>query len=176
MENKALLDAINALRQSTLAPTVDNYAESLEKSSPEEERLSIVSFYLGEAEFAFELPDAVEVLRLKPLTEVPRTPDFINGILSVRGEMVPVMDLKKRLSIGQLEQERLSARILVVSVEELKVGFLVDRMGGVKEVPASSLEGSSEGFVKGVISHKGASIRLLDAPGLIDFSRISSEG
>lgn len=156
-------------RQSTVAPTVDNYSKSLERQAPEEKKLQIVSFFLGEREYAFELLDAVEVLRARALTEVPRTPDFIKGILSVRGEMVPVMDTKMRLSDGLFGNVRF-ARVLVTSVGDLKVGFLVDRMGGVREVAVASIEHVDDGFVKGLINAAGGLILLLDIVRLIDFA------
>lgn len=156
-------------RQSTVAPTVDNYSKSLERQVPEERKLQIVSFFLGEREYAFELLDAVEVLRARTLTEVPRTPDFIKGILSVRGEMVPVMDTKMRLSEGRFGVVRFG-RVLVASVADLKVGFLVDKMGGVREVVAASIEPLDDGFVKGLIKAPGGVILLLDVVRLIDFA------
>lgn len=156
-------------RQLTVAPTVDNYSKSLERQAPEEKTLQIVSFFLGEREYAFELLDAVEVLRARTLTEVPRTPDFIKGILSVRGEMVPVMDTKMRLSEGHFGIVRFS-RVLVTSVGDLKVGFLVDRMGGVREVAVATIEPVDDGFVKGLIKAPGGLILLLDIVRLIDFA------
>lgn len=161
-------------RQETAAPTVDNYAESLEHKSGEEERLHIISFFLGDAEYAFEVTDAVEVLRPREVTEVPRTPEFIRGILSVRGEMVPVIDLKLRLGLAPDSSGH--GRILVASVEEVKAGFTVDRLAGVKDVPTSSL-GPLNGdggdvdapFLKGLIRVGDTIIRLLNAGTLIEF-------
>ena len=165
--SSGLADA--ASLQSTVAPTIDNYSKSLERRAPEEKKLQIVSFFLGVREYAFELLDAVEVLRVRTLTEVPRTPDFIKGILSVRGEMVPVMDTKLRLSEGCFVTVH-SGRVLVTSVGDLKVGFLVDRMGAVREVAVASIEPVDYGFVKGLIQASGGPIQLLDLGRLIDFA------
>lgn len=161
--------------QSTVAPKDDNYAESLVKSEQEEEKLHIVSFYLNGAEFAFEVSDAVEVLRPRQLTEVPRTPDFIRGILSVRGEMIPVFDLKKRLGITDADSKP-SGRILIAAVDDLKAGFFVDRFFGVKEIPKKAIEPPAEGghvpaeFLKGNIDVNGNSISLLNTLKLIEIS------
>ena len=177
MGNKAAKtgNARLSARQETAAPTEDNYAESLEHKSGEEEKLHIISFFLGDAQYALEVNDAVEVLRPREVTEVPRTPDFIRGILSVRGEMVPVIDLKLRLGVGRAGDK--PGRILIASVEELKAGFTVDRLAGVKEVPVSSLEPLSGDeqdddapFLKGLIRIGDFTIRLLNARRLIEFS------
>lgn len=162
-----------ALRQATVAPTDENYSESLARGTAEEERLNIISFFLDGLEYAFEVSSAVEVLRLKNLTEVPKTPAFVLGILSVRGEMVPVIDLKGRFGEGL--QAKKTGRVLVASFDDLKAGFIVERLSGVKEVPVSSIDADTSGFdepcrgfLKGLI--KGDSlIRLLDAGKLMEF-------
>jgi purine-binding chemotaxis protein CheW len=163
----------DAARQETVAPTEDNYAESLEQNSVEGEKLQIVSFYLNGEEYAFEVTDAVEVLRPRQVTEVPRTPEFIKGILSVRGEMVPVIDLKKRLGIPPDGTSAAAGRILIAAMEDLKAGFTVDRLAGVKEVPVQSVVApgkSDSGFVKGVIHGADALILLLNISRLVDMS------
>ncbi len=165
--NEAALRAPSALPEAV---------EGAGQKAQEEERLQIISFFLDGEEYAFEVADAVEVLRPRQMTEVPRTPDFIKGILSVRGEMVFVMDLKRRLNIGEAESGRV-CRILITSVEDLKAGFLVDRLSGVKDVPVSSigpaahLGDKAAKFLKGLIAAKDRPIRLLDASKLIDFTQ-----
>ncbi|WKZ33906.1 MAG: chemotaxis protein CheW [Thermodesulfobacteriota bacterium] len=164
--------AEEAPRQATVAPTVENYDESLDhRKKSAEGTINIISFFLGADEYAFEVSEAVEVLRPRQATEVPWTPAYIQGILSVRGEMVPVLDLKMRLGLGKVNG-RPTARILVVAVEDLKAGLLVDRLSGVKEVPARLLEPPEDSepqaaFMKAVIHDGERVIRLLDAGVLI---------
>lgn len=157
-------------KQATMAPTEDNYARSLE-AAESAEKFQIVSFFLGGDEFAFELTEAVEVLRTRKLTEVPRVPSHIKGILSVRGDMVPVIDLKERLKISS---GGVAGRILVITVEDVKAGFLVDKMGGVKEVPVSATEPVAGAevpvpseFLKGLMHMDGKYTLLLNASRLI---------
>lgn len=164
------------VRQATVAPTDDDYASSLEYRSRNKEKIHIVSFYLFTNEYAFKVSDAVEVLKLGGLTAVPRTPEFMKGILSVRGDMVPVIDLKKRLGVGSSEAPP-GSRILITAVEDLKVGFIVDRLSGVQEVPSNSIvlsNGIEDGslFVNGVISMNGKTISLLNLDKLIDISGV----
>ncbi|MDO8427237.1 MAG: chemotaxis protein CheW [Deltaproteobacteria bacterium] len=156
------------------SPPPEKPAEGAGQKAEDEQRLQIISFFLDGEEYAFEVADAVEVLRPRQMTEVPRTPEFIKGILCVRGEMVPVMDLKKRLGIGAADCKRL-CRILITSIEDLKAGFLVDRLSGVKDVPVSSIGPALEGerafkFLKGLIATKEKPIKLLNAAKLIDLT------
>lgn len=160
---------IEELAIATAAPKEEE--RKREDTALDEEKLQIISFFLGEDEYAFEVSDAVEVLRQRPLTDVPRTPEFIKGILSVRGEMVPVFDLKNRLRIGSTVFTQ-TGRILIASIEDLKAGFLVDRLSGVREVPAKAFEPCPDeaGFVKGFIYHNNRVIRLLSPARLIDIA------
>lgn len=156
--------------QSSVAPTAENYLQSLEHVTDATETLRIISFFLNGDEFAFEVGAAVEVIKPRPITEVPRVPDHILGLLSVRGEMVSIMDLKKRLNLGAEGGNGLMARILVAGSEEERTGFLVDRIGGVKELRADSVEqadGLGELF-KGVVALSPDSrITLLDIEKLL---------
>jgi len=76
--------AEEASSQQTVAPTEEHFTSSFEqKKSGDEGTINIISFFLGLDEYAFEVADAVEVLRPRQVTEVPRTPAYIKGILSV---------------------------------------------------------------------------------------------
>lgn len=160
-------------RQLTVAPTEENYLASLEYRGPDEESLNIISFFAGVRECAFEVSDAVEVLRPRQITEVPRTPAYIRGILPVRGEMVTVIDLKMRFGMGPVEV-RPQSRILVVTVDDLKAGFLVDRLVGVRSVKGPYVEGADPElgvparFMKGHVRSSGAGVPILNAAALIE--------
>ncbi len=157
--------------QSCVAPTVENYLQSLESITGSAETLRIISFYLSGQEYAFEVEDAVEVLKPGVITEVPRVPAHILGVLSVRGEMVSVMDLKKRLNISTNGVSKRLARIVVAGGEEERTGFLVDGMGGVKELSLVSVEPVDDmgGLLKGVVAAKsGNGIKLLNVEKLLN--------
>ncbi len=156
--------------QASVAPTAENYLQSLEHVADEAETLRIISFFLNGDEYAFEVGEAVEVIKPRPITEVPGVPDHILGLLSVRGEMVSVMDLKRRLELESQSCNKLLTRILVAGSEEERTGIMVDRMGGVMELSAGSVDRGEEtgGLFNGVVTTpKGSSIRLLDLDRLL---------
>jgi len=158
--------------QTTIAPTEGDYAESLETAIRDDDTLQIISFRLGGQRFALEVSEAVEVLKPRPLTDVPLTPEFVRGILSVRGEMVPVIDLGMRLGIGESGNGD-SGRILIASVDDAKAGFTVDRLIGVRDIPARMLREAKTdgtGFVKSLFGAGANLLKVLDTARLIDFS------
>ncbi len=160
-----------------LAPTEEDYRTSLE--SKRESALRVISFYLNAEEYGFEITDAFEVIKPKEYTEVPLTPDFIKGVVSVRGEMVALIDLKARLDIhGPLaDGAARTARILIAGYEERRAGFLVDGVGGVRELPDASLVDAVNagvklnGFAKTAALLGGNRIVVLDLRKLLDMPR-----
>lgn len=164
--------------QRTVAPTEADYDGSLEYRAEDAETLTVISFFAGGAEYAFPVTEAVEALRLRPLTEVPRTPAFIKGVFSHRGEMVSVVDIKERLGIVSAPRTLYGARILITFVDDMKTGFLVDRLSGIRDVrladvrvPAPNEVASCEmEFVKGVIKSGDRLVRLLSAARLVDLT------
>lgn len=165
-------EAVGAPGKGAAAPTVEHYLEGAEGITKGDDALQVVSFFLGDKEYAFEVTDAFEVLRPREITEVPRVPDFIRGILSVRGQMVPVMNLKLRLGVGTNGDGATGPRVLVAGDAENRAGFIVDRMGGVKEVGTGSVRPSSLKFAKWEIKDSGAAIQVLDIERLLDIKKV----
>ncbi|MBI5237982.1 MAG: chemotaxis protein CheW [Deltaproteobacteria bacterium] len=174
--NSAAEDSAFAAKteKSGLAPTEEDYRTSLENIG--ESALQVISFYLNADEYAFEITEAFEVMKPKEYTEVPLTPDFIKGVISVRGEMVALIDLKARLNIPGLQGEGVARppRILIAGHEEHRAGFLVDGIGGVRELPDSSLKDAAgagvklNGFAKASALLGGNRLVVLDLKKLLD--------
>ncbi len=153
-----------------IAPAEENYLKSLEQITPDGSSLRVVTFFLNGDEYAFEVVGAVEVVKPREVTEVPQVPEFIKGILSVRGEMVPIMNLKARLGMSSNENDYMMKRILIAGVEERKAGFMVDGMGAVKEFSPAELKRpkQKDGFLMGTVSSKGETIQILDIERLLE--------
>lgn len=157
-----------------LAPTEGAYRTSLDNTGAS--ALSVISFYLNADEYGFEITDAFEVMKPKEYTEVPLTPAFIKGVISVRGEMVALIDLKARLNIPvpQGEGAARPPRILIAGHAEHRAGFLVDGIAGVRELPDESLKDTASAgatldrFAKASAMLGGKRIVVLDLKKLLD--------
>ncbi len=169
-------EVLERVRQTPASPAEDDYAGSSGYRALDEEKVPVISFNLLKNEYAFEINGAVEVLRCRSITAVPRTTEIIKGILSLRGEIIPIIDLKKRLGVGVTGE--CDGKILIMAIEDLKAGFIVDKLSGVHEVPWNSIvrssvvEGSPETslFVDGVISIGNRTINLLNLGKIINIS------
>jgi purine-binding chemotaxis protein CheW len=137
----------------------------------------MLTFDVGAERYALDIGSVQEILKRRALTEVPRAPAFLLGIVSVRGVVLPVLDLAARLGQGATPPSA-SGRILVVRRNEERFGLLVDRVQDVLSPQASEIEppppglGGEGSFLLGLCrprGHVGAPIILLDLAALLRF-------
>jgi purine-binding chemotaxis protein CheW len=116
----------------------------------------LVVFNLAHESYGVEISAVREIIRLQPITKVPRTAEFVEGVINLRGKVIPVIDLRRRFGLPSAERSRAS-RIVVVEVGEHLLGFVVDRMSEVLHVSASQIEPPSpmvasvnSGYLRGI--------------------------
>ena len=104
-----------------------------------EELLQIVSFRVDDEEFGLEILRVQEIIRIQQLTKVPASPDFIEGVINLRGRIIPVISLRRRFGMVQNPPDK-QTRIVVVEVNKAVLGFMVDAVSEVLRIPASTIE------------------------------------
>lgn len=140
----------------------------IKKDVDSKEVLQLVTFRLGSEEFSMDILKVQEIIRHMDLTRVPRTPDFVDGVINLRGRVIPVIDLRKRF--GMAADERTSeTRIIVADVNNSIVGLKVDAVSEVLRLPSDTVEpppllvkGTESDYIKGVGKLEGRLIILLD--------------
>lgn len=105
-----------------------------------QEELQLVAFFLQGEEFAVDIQKVREVLKLPPITPLPQSLDFIEGVINLRGEVIPVVDLRKRFRLAKTAKSD-KARIIIVEIDEGMVGLIVDSVTEVLHLSASAIEG-----------------------------------
>ncbi|MBA4252224.1 MAG: chemotaxis protein CheW [Chlorobiaceae bacterium] len=103
------------------------------------ELLQIVSFNIGEEEFGVDILKVQEINRMINITQVPNSPDYISGVINLRGRIIPIIDLRKRLGM-QSKQHDKDTRIIVVELEGKTIGFIVDSVREVLRIPKNITE------------------------------------
>ncbi|NIR46118.1 MAG: hypothetical protein GWN99_16950 [Gemmatimonadetes bacterium] len=114
------------------------------------ERTQFVAFRLCEDEFGVDVMKTFEVLKPADVRKVPKTPDFIEGMISFRDSVVPIIDMRKRLSLPERSDGE-TARLLVAAIGDSKVGLLVDDVPDVVELPSDSIS-PAPGLFRGLES------------------------
>lgn len=124
----------------------------------------LVIFQLNEQQYALPIQETQEIIRMTSITRVPNTKHYVEGIINLRGSIVPVINLNKRLNLPVSEYSD-DTRIIVVENDGQKVGMIVDivlEVGrfGDDEIEPPSVAGDSVGYLKGVVK-KGDQLWLL---------------
>ncbi|MBU1101599.1 MAG: chemotaxis protein CheW [Bacteroidetes bacterium] len=103
------------------------------------EILQLVSFKIGNEEFGVNILKVQEINRMMQITKVPNAPNFVDGVINLRGRIIPIIDLRIRLGMPKREQDK-STRIVVVELEGKTIGFIVDEVSEVLRIPVSITE------------------------------------
>ena len=136
--------------------------------------LHIVGFRVGRETYGVPITSLHEIVRVPEITAVPDAPEFMEGVINLRGKIVSVIDLRKRLGEKKVTQSRRN-RILVVEHNGKLAGLIVDSASEVLKIPASDVEASPAALqegglncVTGLGKCKGRLIVLLDMTRLLD--------
>lgn len=128
----------------------------------------LVTFNLGKEEFAVPILQIQEINRLVDVTRVPDSPDFVEGVINLRGKVIPIIDLRKRFRLHQSELGKY-ARIVVVNMDGRMVGLIVDSVSEVLRLPNDAIEppppvvaGIGSEYIKGLGKLEGRLLILLD--------------
>jgi purine-binding chemotaxis protein CheW len=138
--------------------------------------LHIVGFQVGRETYGVPITSLHEIVRVPEITVVPDAPDYMEGVINLRGRIVSVLDLRKRLGEAQVAPSRRN-RILVVEHNGCLAGLIVDSASEVLKIPAADVEPSPTEFVDGGLNcvtglgkYQGRLIVLLDMARLLVFS------
>jgi len=107
------------------------------------DRVQVVSFHLGSEEYGVDISQVQEIIRMVEITHVPRAPHFMEGVINLRGQLIPIIDLRTRFDMSRLGATK-STRIIVTEIGSKKVGMVVDRVSEVINIPIENVEGAPE--------------------------------
>jgi purine-binding chemotaxis protein CheW len=107
----------------------------------------LATFFLEAEEYGVDVRLVQEIIRVSEITQVPRSPGFVKGVINLRGRIVPVVDLKRKLGLGEVDEGARPSRIVVARLKDRLVGLLVDGAHQVLKVPVSTIEPAPEEVV-----------------------------
>jgi purine-binding chemotaxis protein CheW len=137
--------------------------------------LQLVSFKIGNEEFGVDILNVQEINRMTQITKVPNSPEFVEGVINLRGRIIPVIDLRSRIGVAKKEADK-NTRIVVVEIQEKIIGFIVDAVKEVLRIPADITEAPPD-LVNGIDSEFIKAVGKLDDRLLIllDLEKIISK-
>jgi len=104
-----------------------------------EELIQLVSFTIGDEEFGVDILKVQEINRMLAVTRVPNSPEYVDGVINLRGKVIPIIDLRRRFRMDRKEHDK-NTRIVVVELSGKVVGFVVDAVSEVLRIPKSVTE------------------------------------
>ena len=153
-----------------------NYSVTVTRDQPysrSEELLQVVSFRVGNEEFGLDILRVHEIIRLQELTRVPNSPEFVDGVINLRGKVIPVIALRKRFGLPEQPHDK-ETRIVVLEIQNMVLGFIVDsvsevvRIHATTVVPPPRLGEIEREFVSGVGKLQDRLLILLDVDQIMD--------
>jgi purine-binding chemotaxis protein CheW len=134
----------------------------------DDELIQLVTFSIGEEEFGVDILKVQEIIRTMEITKVPRAPEFVEGVINLRGKVIPIVDLRKRFGLETRDHDK-HTRIIVIEINQMIVGFVVDSVSEVLRIPANTVEppppvvsGLESDYISGVGKLQDRLLILLD--------------
>ena len=135
--------------------------------------LQLVTFRLGNEEYAVDILKVQEINRMKEITRVPNTPAYVEGVINLRGKVIPVVNLRSKFSLDERDNDTQS-RIMIMDIQGITMGLVVDGVSEVLRIPANIVEPTppmaaniSTEFIKGIAKLEDRLIILLDMDMLV---------
>jgi len=113
-----------------------------------EKELQVVGFRIGNETYGVRIAAVREIVRVPEITSVPSAPDLIEGVINLRGKIIPVMDLRKRFGQVEIQPDKKN-RILVVELDNKLIGLIVNAASEVLKIPPSDIEAPGSVFAEG---------------------------
>ncbi len=152
---------------------------TVEEEILEDEVARWVTFQLENETYGINVEQVKEVLRVSEIAPVPGAPDYVLGIINLRGNVVTVVDTRKRFGLAPAETTDAS-RIVIIEVEGQEIGMLVDSVAEVMELSLSAIETApnvgnedSSRYIQGVASQEGELLILVDVNRFLDESELA---
>ena len=145
-----------------------------------EELLQLVSFNIGSEEYGVDILKVQEINRMVEITKVPQAPRYVEGVINLRGKVIPIVDLRKRFDLDIKEYDK-NTRIVVVDINGTILGMVVDSVSEVLRLPSSTIEpppeivtGINAEYIKGVAKLEDRLLIFLDLSKVIDMSELTA--
>lgn len=136
--------------------------------------VGLATFYVGEALCGMDILKVQEINKQMDVTRVPQAPEYVSGVLNLRGRIVTIIDLGKKIGLSSTHLSDESRNIIVNSQDEY-IGLLVDRIADVVparwdqvEAPPANIGGVQAKFFKGVFKTENSLIGILDIEGVLN--------
>ena len=125
------------------------------------ENQKVIVFQLQNEEYALPVEYVGAIERMHPITRVPQTASFVKGVINLRGVVIPIIDLRLRFGIAEKEVSE-EQRMIIVSVNGVEVGIIVDAASDVIDLPVDSIEPNPEVVGSAAVDYSDGVVKIND--------------
>lgn len=141
-----------------------------------------VVFLLGKENYGVDIQKVTTIEKIMPFARVPKTPDYIKGVINLRGEIVPVMDLRIKFGM-EYREETEETRVIIIKINDISLGIIVDEVDEVLNLSEESIENLSNfsndlsmDYILGVGKVDGRIVTLLNIEKIAEVSENKQQG
>jgi len=142
-------------------------------------QMQLVTFRLGNELYGVDIMSVKEIVKIQPIRPIPNAPNYMVGILNLRGEIIPIIDLHRRFHIdfanGEDELDELESGFIIINIEGVKIGIIIDRVSRVASVDSSEIQtaprmsgGIGSEYITGVVRNDDGYLIILNIVRLFD--------
>lgn len=145
-----------------------------ERQTDKDRLIQLVGFVMGEELFGVDILMVQEIIREAFITPIPNSPEFIEGVINLRGSIIPVIDLRKRLGLLKDAKQSEDTWILILNIEDRVTGFIVDSVSEVLKIQRGTIKPPPDIVVAGLQSQYINGVCKIDRGLMVmlDFDRI----
>lgn len=151
---------------------MDAVSQELSALEEDTQRDKFLTFALGNEAFGIEIRYVTEIIGVQPVTEIPELPEYIRGVINLRGKIIPVMDVRLRFK-KQFREYNDRTCVIVIDIKELSIGLIVDSVAEVLTIPGSDIVAppdinrSGNKYIKGIGKSENEVKLILDCDRLL---------
>lgn len=138
----------------------------LSEEDEDTQRDRYLTFHIGDEDYGIEIEHVIEIVGIQKITEVPEMPEFVKGVINLRGQVIPVIDVRARFRMEPREYDDRTC-VIVVRIKETSVGLIVDTVSEVRNIPADCVSepprvahGTSTRYILG-LGKVGEEVKIL---------------
>jgi purine-binding chemotaxis protein CheW len=143
------------------------------------ELIQLVSFALADEEYGLEVLKVREIIRMPAITKMPNTSHYVEGVINLRGKVIPVISMRKRFGLDDTGYDK-HTRIIIMDVNGYLTGFIVDGVSEVIRIPSSDIQPTpsiasgaiDQNFITGVINHAGRLLIVMDVDRMFSLNEL----
>ena len=141
-----------------------------------------LTFFIDKEQYGLDISRIKEIIALMNITDIPKTPDFVKGVINLRGSIIPVIDIRLKFGI-KAKAETVETAIVIYEIDNISIGFIVDRVDDVFSIDTDSISAAPDfgtsidtTFISGIAEIENGIIMLLDLKNIFEDNELTLVG